>query len=71
MFEHCEAVGRDRAEITLSGHMWLTPGKDLAEFAAEAAAFEAVGMDLAIVYLTPPLDASVLTPLAEALSPLR
>ncbi|CAN5499526.1 LLM class F420-dependent oxidoreductase [soil metagenome] len=70
LFGHCEAVGRDRAEITLSGHMWLTPEHDLQAFAAEAAAFADVGMDLAIIYLTPPLDASVLGPLAEALTPL-
>jgi hypothetical protein len=29
------------------------------------------GLDLAIVYLRPPLSPAILTPLAEALAPLR
>lgn len=68
---HCVDVGRDPAEITLSGHVWLTPEHDLRQFAEEVAGFGAVGMDLVIIYLVPPLDASVLSPLAEALAPLR
>lgn len=68
---HCAAIGRDPAEITLSGHVWVQPGQPAEALAAELAAFADVGMDLAIVYLQPPLDPAVLAPLAEALAPLR
>jgi len=68
---HCADIGRDPAEITLSGHVWVQPGQPAQALAEELAGFAEVGMDLAIVYLQPPLDPAVLGPLADALTPLR
>jgi F420-dependent oxidoreductase-like protein len=68
LHQHCEELGRNPAEILLSSHIWYTgDGKSTAE---QAAAMAAVGVDLGIVYLPPPLDPSVLEPLANALSEL-
>jgi F420-dependent oxidoreductase-like protein len=66
---HCADVGRDASEITLSAHVQLE-GADVAGAAAKAAALGAEGLDLAIVYLRPPLSPAVLAPLADALAPL-
>jgi F420-dependent oxidoreductase-like protein len=65
---HCADIGRDPAEITLSSHVRYTG--DAAETAASAAAMGEAGLDLAIVYLPPPLSASVLEPIATALAEL-
>lgn len=65
---HCAEVGRDPADITLSAHVRLNPGADVAEVAAEAAALGEVGLDLAIVTLQPPHSPAVLAPLADALA---
>ena len=70
LFGHCAAVGRDPAEITLSSHVRLNED-DIAETVAEIAALGEVGMQLAIIYLRPPLSPAVLTPLAEALVAIR
>ena len=40
------------------------------EVGLQTAALGEVGLDLAIVYLRPPLDPAVLVPLADALAPL-
>lgn len=64
---HCADIGRDPQEITLSSHVQLNPGQDPREAADAAAALGAEGLDLAIIYLRTPLDASVLEPLATAL----
>jgi alkanesulfonate monooxygenase SsuD/methylene tetrahydromethanopterin reductase-like flavin-dependent oxidoreductase (luciferase family) len=71
LHSHCEAVGRDPAEIVLSSHVRLGPDADPGPVAAEAAAFAEAGLDLAIVYLPPPHTPAVLEPLAAALEPLR
>ena len=70
LFSHCAAVGRDPAEITLSSHMRLSEDLDYAATAADVAAMAEEGLQLAIVYLRPPLTPAVLAPLAEALAPL-
>lgn len=70
LFAHCAAVGRDPAEITLSSHVLLGADHDYAATAAEVAALAEEGLQLAIVYLRPPLTPTVLAPLAEALKPL-
>lgn len=70
LFAHCDAVGRDPAEITLSSHVRLSADHDYAATAAEVAALAEEGLQLAIVYLRPPLTPTVLAPLAEALKPL-
>ena len=67
---HCREIGRDPKSILLSSHVRLTPEKSVGEVAAEAAALGEEGLDLAIVYLAPPLSPAVLTPLADALSQL-
>ena len=66
--EHCKAVGRDPGEITLSSHVRLDPSGDPGSAVDAAAALAAEGLDLAIVYLPPPLHPRVLAPLAEALA---
>jgi F420-dependent oxidoreductase-like protein len=67
---HCQDVGRDPKEITLSSHVRLD-GTDVAATAGQVAAFAEHGLDLAIVYLRPPLSPAILAPLADALAPLR
>ena len=67
LFAHCEAVGRDPAEITLSSHVLLSADHDYAATAAQVAGLAEEGLHLAIVYLRPPLTPAVLEPLAEAL----
>ncbi|HVW44349.1 MAG TPA: LLM class F420-dependent oxidoreductase [Amycolatopsis sp.] len=69
LHQHCADVGRDPKEITLSSHVWLRDN-DYAKAAATAAALGEMGLDLAIIYLPPPLSPAVLEPLAEALAPL-
>ena len=70
LFAHCETVGRDPAEITLSSHVLLSADHDYAATAAQVAGLAEEGLHLAIVYLRPPLTPAVLEPLAEALRPL-
>lgn len=72
LYAHCQDVGRDPKEILLSSHVNLNSGSaaDIAAAVENTAALKAEGLDLAIVYLRPPLDPAVLAPLAEALAPL-
>ena len=65
--EHCAAVGRDLAEITLSTHVRFDPSRP-EETADAAAALQDAGAQLAIIQLPPPHTPSVLEPLAKALS---
>jgi F420-dependent oxidoreductase-like protein len=73
LFAHCQDIGRDPEEITLSSHIPLRSDsdQDLGHAVDDAAALAREGLDLAIVYLLPPLRPAVLGPLAEALAPLR
>lgn len=68
LLEHCSDAGRDPAEITVSAHVRLNA--DHAATASDVADLADVGLDLAIIYLQPPLTPAVLSPLAEALAPL-
>jgi F420-dependent oxidoreductase-like protein len=70
LYAHCEDVGRDPKEITLSSHVRLDSPSEVNKAADTAAALGEVGADLAIVYLLPPLGPAVLTPLADALGAL-
>ncbi|GAB3003586.1 LLM class F420-dependent oxidoreductase [Amycolatopsis acidiphila] len=70
LHQHCEAIGRDPKEITLSSHVRLGEDRDYAKVAADVAALGEQGLDLAIVYLPVPHTPEVLEPLAEALAPL-
>ena len=64
---HCADIGRDPKEIMTSAHVRLGEDRDYAKAVAEAAALGAEGLDLAIIYLPPPLDPAMLQPLAEAI----
>ena len=70
--EHCRELGRDPREIITSAHIWFDPAEhEIGHVADEAGKLAEQGVDLAIVYLAPPVSPSVLAPLADALAPLR
>ena len=64
---HCEDLGRDPSEITVSTH--LRGGTD--DVVEQAKRYADAGLDLGIVYLQPPHSPDVLDELAAALAPLR
>ena len=70
---HCAEIGRDPAEIEISAHVWLKDGTPdaIADTVQQIAALAEHGLELAIIYLLPPLRPDVLAPLARALEPLR
>jgi len=70
LFAHCQDIGRDPAEITLSSHIRLNEAHEVGPVVEEVAALAEEGLDLAIIYLRPPLTPAILTPLAQALAPL-
>ncbi len=70
LHRHCADIGRDPAEILTSVHVMDWPGNDVGTIVERAAAFQEMGIDLAVVYLYPPYDAKVVAPLAKALSAL-
>jgi hypothetical protein len=51
----------------LSAHLALGPDRDYGQVIDSAATLGAEGLDLGIVYITPPHDPAVLEPLAEAI----
>jgi len=65
---HCADIGRDPREILTSSHVHF--GGDVGATVAQAAELSDAGVELAVVYLRPPLTPAVLEPLAEALSVL-
>ncbi|MCB0995132.1 MAG: TIGR03560 family F420-dependent LLM class oxidoreductase [Acidimicrobiales bacterium] len=68
LHQACADIGRDPAEILVSQHIPYShadgPGATAERIAANADA----GLQLAIIYLPPPHDASLLEPLADALA---
>ncbi len=66
--EHCAAIGRDLSTITTSTHLRFDPSQDIRVFVDDVMAWEEGGLDLGIVYLSPPHTVDVLEPLAEALA---
>jgi alkanesulfonate monooxygenase SsuD/methylene tetrahydromethanopterin reductase-like flavin-dependent oxidoreductase (luciferase family) len=64
---HCEDLGRDPSEITVSTH--LRGGTD--DIVEQTKRYGDAGLDLGIVYLRPPHTPDVLDELAAALAPLR
>jgi F420-dependent oxidoreductase-like protein len=70
LYEHCASVGRDPREIRLSSHVWLRDGSTSAldEVVRTIELLAPERLDLAIVYVLPPLDAHVLEPLASRLA---
>jgi F420-dependent oxidoreductase-like protein len=71
LHRHCQDIGRDPKEITLSSHVRLDPAQGVGPTVDTVAALGERGLDLAIIILPPPHDPAVLAPLAEALAPLR
>jgi F420-dependent oxidoreductase-like protein len=68
---HCEAVGRDRSEILISGQVRWAPDEEKAgAYVERLAALRDAGMELAITYIPAPHRAEFLEPLAEALAQL-
>jgi F420-dependent oxidoreductase-like protein len=69
---HCQAIGRDPAEIVTSSHVWFDPAQtEVGSVADDIHRLTERGIDVAIMYLAPPIDPAVLTSLADALAPLR
>lgn len=68
LWSHCADIGRDPKEITLSAHVWHNAEHDHQKLLAEVAAFGEAGLDLAIIYLPPPLTPAILEPLAAAIT---
>jgi F420-dependent oxidoreductase-like protein len=68
LHEHCDAVGRDPLEIMTSVQLDLRPGDDLVAYAERVAAFDAVGVDLCIMYLKAPLFPATLEVAAGVLA---
>lgn len=64
---HCVDVGRDPKEILLSAQLRLNPDLNYRGVIADAIAFGAEGMDLAIIYLPVPYDGAVVEALAETI----
>jgi F420-dependent oxidoreductase-like protein len=67
---HCQAVGRDPNELTISTHLRLGTDGDVAAVVKQAEEYASAGLDLGIVYLPPPHRPDVLEPLAKALADL-
>lgn len=70
LYAHCADIGRDPKEILLSSHIRMNEDGEIGAVAEAAAGLGEEGLDLAIVYLRPPLTPAILMPLAEALAPL-
>jgi F420-dependent oxidoreductase-like protein len=68
--QHCDRIGRDRGEITLTSHLWLGSEKEIDTIADQAAARAEQGVDIGILYLAPELGPEVLEPVAEKLRSL-
>ena len=64
---HCADVGRDPKDIMLSAHVRLNAERDYDRVVDEAGALGAEGLDLAIIYLSPPYNPADLEPLADKL----
>jgi F420-dependent oxidoreductase-like protein len=70
--ELCRELGRDPREIITSSHIWFDPAEhEVGHVVDEAGKLAEQGIDLAIVYLAPPITPAVLAPLADALAPVR
>jgi F420-dependent oxidoreductase-like protein len=70
LMEHCQQVGRDPSEITSATHVRFNGGDDPRALAESAAAYGEAGVDLVVFSMFPPLSASSLEPLADALREL-
>ncbi len=68
LLRHCEAVGRDPAEIRRSIHLRWHAGADLAELVDTALSYGEAGVDVVIFGMQQPYDAGRLAPLASVLA---
>jgi F420-dependent oxidoreductase-like protein len=64
---HCQAVGRDPGEITLSAHLPYGKDDDPSALADTAAHRLGDGVDMIVFSMTSPYDVSMVEPLARAL----
>jgi F420-dependent oxidoreductase-like protein len=71
LYAHCEQVGRDPREITLSAHVRPGPDGEWGPVAEQAAALGEAGLDLAIAVLPVPHTPAVLEPIAELFEQVR
>jgi F420-dependent oxidoreductase-like protein len=67
---HCDEVGRDPAEITRSVHVLWSAHDEPAALADRAGRFFEAGADVAVFSMLAPFQASMVAPLASALSEL-
>ena len=65
---HCQTVGRDSSEIDCSVHIRYDKDADVSAIADQAGALFAVGVDIVVFTMGSPYDASMIEPLAAALS---
>lgn len=65
---HCEAIGRDPAEISRSAHIAWPAGADPRQLADEAAALAEAGVDQVVFSMRGPYAASEIEPLGAALT---
>jgi F420-dependent oxidoreductase-like protein len=63
----CADIGRDPKEITMSAHLRLGEDRNYEQVVQDAAGLASEGLDLGIVYISPPHEPTVLEPLAEAI----
>jgi len=68
---HCADIGRDPKEIVRSAHLRLDEDRNYGQVIEDAAGLAAEGLDLGIVYVSPPHDPAVLEPMAEAIRDSR
>ncbi|MBV9846551.1 MAG: LLM class flavin-dependent oxidoreductase, partial [Kutzneria sp.] len=69
---YCAELDRDPRDILVSGNFWLDSAQHIGQVVDEVAAMEAAGMQLAVIYIAGEAgQPSLLSPLADALSPLR
>ena len=67
LLRHCADLGRNPAEIETSVNIRYDASMSPSAVADAAARWAEAGVDVAIVYLAPPHDPSVLAPIADAL----
>jgi F420-dependent oxidoreductase-like protein len=63
----CADIRRDPKEITMSAHLRLGEDRNYGQVVQDAAGLASEGLDLGIVYISPPHEPTVLEPLAEAI----
>ncbi len=65
---HCHDVGRDAGEIDCSVHLLYSRDDDVSRLADTAGQYFDAGVDIVVFTMGSPFDASMVEPLAKALS---